>query len=352
MTAPSFALPLDRKGAAQLIWLSRIVYALAIILILLLTGWAAAAIYFDSPFPPWRTPLAVLYLIVVLGTLWFFRHGYKGTLIAFAAFAIVTFWWLSLKPKNRADWQPDDAETAYADINGDQVTIHNFRNCDYRTETDYTCHWETRSYNLANLKEADIFITWWGSPWIAHPIVSFDFGDQGHVAMSIETRDVVGQSYSAIRGFFRQYMLTYIASDERDVIRLRTNYRKDEEVYLFRTAVPLPLARKVFLEYLDRANSLHAHPEWYNAITNNCTTNIAVSAAEAQDIRTRLDWRILLNGKMDEMMYQRHTLVTDGLPLPALKAQAHINPAAKAADNSPDFSQLIRVGRVGFTQQN
>jgi hypothetical protein len=91
-----------------------------------------------------------------------------------------------------------------------------------------------------NLSGADILITWWGSPWIAHPIVSFDFGDQGHVVMSIETRDVIGQGYSAIRGFFHQYALTYIASDERDVIRLRTNYRKNEEVYLFRTtAAPL-----------------------------------------------------------------------------------------------------------------
>jgi len=316
----------------------------------MLSVWAAAALYFDSPFPSLRTLAAVLYLIVVLAAVWFARNGSVRLIVPFAGFVVVLLWWLTIKPTNRSDWQPDDAETAYADINGDQVTIHNFRNCDYRTEKDYTCNWETRSYNLANLRGADIFITWWGSPWIAHPIVSFDFGDQGHVAMSIETRDVVGQSYSAIRGFFRQYTLTYIAADERDLVRLRTNFRKDEEVYLFRVKVSPELARKVFLEYLQRADSLHRHPEWYNAITNNCTTNIAVSASEAQDIRTRLDWRILLNGKMDEMMYEHHRLVTGGLSLPALKAQAHINPAAKAADDSPDFSKLIREGRVGFTE--
>ena len=321
------------------------------IVALLLTVWAAAALYFDSPFPPLRAPAAVVYLIVVLAALLFLRRGHVGLVVAFAGFAVVVMWWLTIKPSNRGDWQPDNAETAYLDHNGDEVTIHNFRNCDYRTETDYTCHWETRSYNLANLRGADIFITWWGSPWIAHPIVSFDFGDQGHVAMSIETRDVVGQSYSAIRGFFRQYELTYIAADEGDVVRLRTNYRKDEEVYLFRTTVKPPMARKIFLEYLGRADSLHRHPEWYNAVTNNCTTNIAVSAAEAQDIRTRYDWRILLNGKGDEMMYERGQLVTGGLSLPALKAQAHINAAAKAAGNSPDFSKLIREGRVGFTEK-
>lgn len=330
-------------------WLHKLVLALLTVIAVLLTAWAAAALYFDSPHPALRPVLAIVYLVVIIGAMVLLRHGYAGLLVAFAGFVLVVAWWFTLKPTNTAEWQPDNAQTAYADIVGDQVTIHNFRNCTYRTETDYTCQWETRSYNLANLRGADIFITWWGSPWIAHPIVSFDFGDQGHVAMSIETRDVVGQSYSAIRGFFRQYMLTYIASDERDVIRLRTNYRKDEEVYIFRTAVKPPLARKVFLDYLQRANELHRQPEWYNAITNNCTTNIAVSADQARHVRMRLDYRILLNGKMDEMMYQHGTLVTGGLPLPALKAQAHINPVAKAAGDNPDFSAIIRQGRVGFT---
>jgi Domain of unknown function (DUF4105) len=332
------------------LWLRRIIFAITIVIALFLTVWAAGALNFDSPFPALRTPAAVLYLILVLGAMWFLRRSYMILMVAFGGFAIVALWWFSLEPSNDRNWQPDNAKTAHADVNRDQVTIYDVRNCDYRTEEDYTCQWETRSYNLANLHGADIFITWWGSPWIAHPIVSYDFGDQGHVAVSIETRDVVGLGYSAIRGFFRQYALTYIASDERDVIRLRTNYRKDEEVYLFRTAVKPPLARKIFLEYLDRANSLHTHPEWYNALTNNCTTNIAVSAAEAQRMRTLLDWRILLNGRMDELLYERGRLITGGLPLPALKEQAHINAAAKAAGNSPDFSKLIREGRVGFTE--
>jgi hypothetical protein len=329
----------------------RIAFALASIIALLLTIWAAAALYFDLPFSPLRTPAAVLYLLLVLVALRFLSNPRMRLAAVFTGFAIVALWWLSLEPSNYRDWQPDNAKTAYADINGDRVVIHDFRNCDYRTENDYTCQWETRSYNLMNLSGADILITGWGSPWIAHPIVSFDFGDQGHVVMSIETRDVIGQGYSAIRGFFHQYALTYIASDERDVIRLRTNYRKNEEAYLFRTTAAPPIVRSLFLEYLQRANSLHQRPEWYNALTNNCTTNIAVSVAQARDVRTRLDWRILLNGKMDEMIYERGGLVTDGLPLPALKEQAHINAVARAADDSRDFSILIRKGRVGFTER-
>ena len=331
--------------------LRKLLFALLVFVAFLLTAWAAAALYFDFQVASLQLPLAVLYLVLMLGGFFCLRHRAIRVLILFAGFVVVAFWWFSIKPTNHRNWQPDNAHTASADIDGDHITIHNFRNCSYVTELDYTCQWETRSFDLANLTGADIFITWWGPTLIAHPITSFDFGPQGHVPVSIETRDVVGQSYSAVRGFFRQYELAYIVSDERDVVRLRTNFRKDEEVYIFRTAVRPEFARKIFLAYLQRVNELHNNPEWYNALTNNCTTNIDVSASEARDRKTVWDWRVLLNGKMDEMMYEHGTLVTGGLPLPELKAQAHINAAAKAADDSPDWSQLIRVGRVGFTNQ-
>ena len=262
--------------------LRSVLFFVLILIGLILTAWAAAALYFDFRIASLQVPLAVLYLVLVLGAFFALRHRPAGVLVLFAGFAIVALWWFSLKPTNDRNWQPDNAQTAYADIDGDHITIHNFRNCSYVTEKDYTCQWETRSFDLANLSGADLFITWWGPTLIAHPIVSFDFGPQGHVPISIETRDVVGQSYSAVRGFFRQYELAYIVSDERDVVRLRTNFRKDEEVYLFRTTVPPQLTRKIFLDYLGRVNEMHRQPEWYNAVTNNCTTNIDVSASQAQ----------------------------------------------------------------------
>ena len=333
-----------------MIRLRKIAFPCVCIIVLLLSVWTSAALFYDLPVQPLRAPAALLYLIFVSAAMLFFRRSYTGLVIAAVGFIIVALCWLSLTPSNDRNWRADDLVTAYAEIAANQITIHNVRNCQYRSETNYTCSWETRSYDLARLRGVDMFITWWGSPWIAHPIASYDFGDQGHVAISIETRHVVGEEYSSVRGFFRQYMLTYTVSDERDVIRLRTNYRKEEEVYLFRTTVKPEMARHIFVEYLERANSLHWHPEWYNALTNNCTTNIAVSAAEAQRRPVRFDWRVLLNGKMDEMMYERGTLRTGGLLLPALKDQAHINAAAKAADDSSEFSKLIRQGRVGFKE--
>ncbi len=320
----------------------------ASIIVFLLATWAVAAVYFDLRVAGLRIPLILAYLLLI-ALVWLLSGRFTAALIAAAlGFVVILVWWVRLTPSESGNWQPDNEKMAWADVDGDRVTIHNFRNCNYRTEQDYTCSWETRSYDLSHLKHLDIAITWWGSPWIAHPILSFDFGDEGHVAMSIETRDLVGQSYSAVRGFFKQYALTYIAADERDVIRLRTNYRKDEEVYLFRTTATPEQARGLFIQYIDRINDLHRRPEWYNALTNNCTTNIAVSAAASQDRHPKWDWRMLLNGRGDEMMYERGQLITDGLGLPELKARAHINDAARAANDDPNFSTRIRENRPGF----
>jgi hypothetical protein len=314
----------------------------------LLNSWAAAALYFDLPFGRLNAAFAAVYVIAVMGVLVWVRPFPRSWGICLAGFLLVLGWWLTLKPSNTGNWQPDAAETAWAEINGDIVTIHNVRNCDYRTETDYTPRWETRTVDVSQLQGVDIFITYWGSPWIAHPILSFQFGDGQHVAFSIEARKQVGQEYSAVLGFFRQYGLTYIAADERDVIRLRTNYRTGEEVYLFRTRMPLDRARALFMEYVKAQDRLRKQPEWYNALTTNCTTAIRRLQVKAiGDNVPPLDWRMFLNGRMDEMIYERGGFASD-LPLPELKERGHINAAARAADKDPEFSRRIREGRPGF----
>ena len=268
--------------------------------------------------------------------------------IYLGGFVAVLAWWLTLSPSNDRDWQTDVDRTAWAEIAGDAVTIHDMRNFDYRTETDYRPVWETRTYDLSKIRAADLFLTFWGSPWIAHPIVSFEFANGEHLAISVETRKVVGQEYSALLGFFRQYELIYIVADERDVIRLRTNYRIGEEVYLYRSTVAPQAVRAVFLDYLHAVNSLHERARFYNALTSNCTTNIRLHTSAMPGSLPPWDWRLLLNGKSDEFAYQHGRLVTAGLSFDALKGQAHINEAARAADQSPQFSALIRAGRIGF----
>ena len=307
-----------------------------------LSAWAAAALYFDVPRPALRTPAATAFVVVLLLAFIFLKPRWRAAMFFTGALLLVFCWWFSLKPSNSRLWQADVTQTAWADIHGDEITLHNVRNCDYVTETNYNPRWETRTVRLSQITGVDIALTYWGSPWMAHPIVSFQFSDAPPVAFSIETRKEVGESYSAIRGFFRQFELIYIVADERDVVRLRTNYRQGEDVYLYRTKANREQARERFMEYLSEVNKLHERPVWYNALTANCTTSIRAQRAASQ--RTPFDWRMILNGKSDEMVYERGLLATGGLPFDELKKRSLINPRAQAADKSLDFSRAIRNG--------
>lgn len=302
--------------------------------------WATAALYFDLP-PRVRTPVAAAFAIFMLAVAIFLKLRWRAAVVVASGFLAVLCWWFTLKPSGTRSWQPDVAQTPWAEIRGDQVTVHNVRNCDYLTETNYTPRWETRIVQLSNLTGIDIALTYWGSPWMAHPIVSFQFADAPPLAFSIETRKEMGESYSAIRGFFRQFELIYIVADERDLIRLRTNYRQGEEVYLYRTKAGPAQARERFLEYIAKLNELHQRPAWYNALTANCTTSIRTQRAAAE--RAPFDWRMILNGKSDEMVYEQGALA-GALPFAELKRRSLINARAQAADQSPDFSRAIREG--------
>ena len=292
--------------------------------------------------------MALIYVLGIIALLFKFKGTRWTAALCLVGFCCVLLWWLTLKPSNDGNWQLDSNRTAWAEIDGDRVSIHNLRNCDYRSETDYSNCWSDRTLDLSQIRVADFFLTNWGIRFASHPIVSFQFGDNEHVAFSIEARYKVGQAYSTILGFFRQYGLIFIAADERDVIRLRTNYRRGEEVYLYRVRVQPEVARAMFLTYITYLNKLNDHPEWYNEVTRNCTTTIQKPLAADVSNPQRWNYQFLLNGTLDELLYDRGRLVTDGLPFPELKQREHINAAARSADGSPDFSALIRAGRIGF----
>jgi Domain of unknown function (DUF4105) len=337
--------------------LHRIVMLTAWFVAILLTIWAIAALYFDFPCSNLKIASAIVYAIALIAACVLVRQNNLRLTICFAGFALILIWWLTLRPSNLGPWQPDESETAWAEINGDTVIIHNYRDCRYRTEYEYTCQWLTKTVKLSDLRGIDISLIHWGLPKIAHLIVSFHFVDASqkddYVAVSVEMRKRSDQTYSAIRGFFRQFTLIYIFADERDLIRLRSNFRQGEEVDLYRTTADAAYARQLFLRYLLRANQLHEKAEWYNAVTRNCTTDVFAQMRAIGPLPagiSRLDPRVLLSGEADEMLYDRGLLAANNLPFSQLRDQSRINPTARAAGNSPDFSQVIRAGRAGFDQ--
>ncbi len=313
----------------------------------LATLWAVAALYFDVRIEWLRLPLTVGYAVGVLGLWVRVRRPWKLVFTGIG-FTLVLAWWLGLQPSNHREWQPDVARTPAAEISGQHATLQGIRDCDYRTETNYTVHYRDETFDLDQLRTVDLYLVTWGSPNIAHTMVSFGFTTGDYVCFSIETRKEIGESYSAIRGLFRQYELIYIVADERDVVRLRTNYRKDEEVCLYRLEVTPAEGRQLFMDYVRRINELHAHGEWYNALTDNCTTAIRTQRSPGE--RMPWDWRMLVNGHLDELLYQRHLIVTN-LPFAELKKLSNINARARAAGDAADFSAQIRRGLPGFAPE-
>ena len=252
--------------------------------------------------------------------------------------------WSSIEPSNDRDWQPEVAVLPYATIAGDRVTVHNIRNFDYRSETNFTLAYYDKTFDLRELQSVDIVTSYWMGPAIAHVFVSFGFTGDDYLAVSIEVRKPKGEDYSTLKGFFRQYELFYVVADERNVIRLRTNYREDppEDVYVYRTKSSTEARRRLFLEYMHRINALRTKPEFYNTLTTNCTTNIWTNS-HVNPERVPLTWKILASGYVPEYLYEQGRLEIFGLSFPELQRRAHINARAKAADSAADFSQRIRA---------
>jgi len=309
--------------------------------------WGTLAIYYSYLPEPLRYVVTALFPLVSAGILLFIRPRGKGVAVFFIVFAVVLTGWFSMKPSNDRNWQPDVAVLPYATVEDKKITIHNTRNCDYRSETDYTVRYYDKTFDLSKLSSFDLFLSDWGIKTIVHTLVSFGFEDGSYLCISIETRKEVGEDYSNIRGFFRQYELIYVIADERDLVRLRTNYRKGETVSLYRLqGLSRDVVKKVFLDYIEYVNRLKERPEWYNALTGNCTTQIRGHTRPYVG-KVWWDWRILANGYVDELAYEVG-VIDRSLPFKKLKERSIINERAEAADKDTAFSKRIREAIPGM----
>ena len=317
------------------------------LLLLFPIAWCFGAVYFDGPFPGTGNLVIGVLWLALLGCLLFRARSGRGRWLTLAAgLAVVIVPWSFKQPSNDRNWSPEYARTAGATIDGDAVTITNYRNFDYALDGSVTERWETRTVHLSKLRGIDFFLNYWGSPLIAHPIFSFDFGDEGHIAFSIETRREKGEVYTTLGGLYKLYELCYLVGDERDFVRVRTNIRKDEDAYLFRLSAPPEQARARFLEYVTQIQNLAKKPRFYNVLTANCTTAIR-SQLHVQK-KSIPDWRLLLNGKLDEMFAEHGLFAVKDLPLSELKEKGHVDERALQAQDDPQFSQKIRIGVPGY----
>lgn len=318
--------------------------SLAVIVVLALAAWGTAAFWFQPPggpnlrylvIGPWLLFSLVMVVALLRG------EGWMALAAFLLVFAGVLLWWATIKPSNDRVWADDVARNSHGEVTGDVVTLSNVRNFDWRSDTDYTQRWETRQYDLRQLQSLDMITSYWGKPAIAHLLFSFGFTDGRHVVFSVEIRRKRGEAFSEIGGFFKEFELSVIAADERDIIRVRTNVRGEDD-YLFRVRLPPADIRSLFLAYLAQTNELVDTPRYYNTITVNCTTLVYTMI---QHIIGKLpvSYRVLLSGYIPEYVYSLGGL--DGrYTVAQLRAMGRITDRARAADHSENFSAAIREG--------
>lgn len=271
------------------------------------------------------------------------EHKWKRYFVAGLIF-IVLIPYLSMRPSHDRAWEEPQARTSSATISSDTLAIHNFRSFDYDAKGVPIGKWESRVYDLKKIRGMDFFMTHWTSYLAGHPIFSFDFGDEGHLAFTIEARTEKGEIYSLPAGLFRRFELSYIPCEESDAVRVRSNFRKNEHVYIYHTIATPVQARARLLEFVATMNDIAEKPRFYNVVTSNCTTAVRSQMTGGFPF----DWRIILNGRLDEMLYERGLLVTTGLSFPELKRQAYINPKVREHPEKEGFSARIRKEVPGF----
>jgi hypothetical protein len=263
----------------------------------------------------------------------------RGMAVAGIISLSVFAWYLHDPAQNHRDWALEYAVPATVSIDGQTVKITNIRDFTYSSPTDATPQYYNADFRLDQLSSADLVSSYWAGDTIAHIFLSFGFKDGRHLAISIETRRQKRFPYSTIAGFFHHYELFYVVADERDLIGVRTDVRH-EQVYLYRLQLSQQSREALFLSYMRKVQDLSEHPQWYNTLSDNCTTGI-LSRAQAPG-RTRLNWRVILSGHVPEYAYQRGLL--DSSVSFATLRQHSLIVRPEGAKITDSYSQDIRKG--------
>ena len=303
------------------------------------TIWISLAVHYRARRPWLRRFVSCVPLTIVGASLVMLPLTPWALTIWLALLVITITWWFSLRPRSDGDWAAGMEVLPRAEIVGNTLHVRNFRNFSYTSSGDPIPCYEERTYDLAQLSSLDYFLAHWSGPVMAHTMATFGFDDGQFLCVSIEARRQRWQSYSPLWGLFRAYQLMFVLGDERDIVRLRTNVRR-EQVYMYRLRLEPQDLRRRLLDFVRRIEILAAQPDWYNSVTSNCTTNLFYNR------RANVPWwlkpNIVLNGLSARAMY-RLGFLDNSLPYRELQARCAIRERALAAGDAADFSQQIRA---------
>lgn len=300
---------------------------------------AAAAVYFCAEAgETLRIVIAATIASVSVFTGVFAATWRRKLVILGPVFVLVYGWYASIEPKAAANWAKDAAILPEVEINGDNLTVRHIRNFHYRSDADFDAVYYDKTYDLNQVRTVDLFLSYWGTTDIAHTIMSFGFANGEYLPISIETRKESGEEYSAIQGFFKKFELIYVIADEKDLIGVRVNQRR-EDVYLYRLRPEPDKVRKMLEQYLLTVHELEHKPRFYNALSTNCTTSILPHIRAVQDLK--FNWALIANGNLDRWRYEQGIWGFD-IPFEEFRRRSQINDKVKQAADALDFSARIR----------
>ncbi|UXM94568.1 DUF4105 domain-containing protein [Bartonella sp. HY329] len=251
---------------------------------------------------------------------WKPRAARAIAIIAFIGFGI---WWSTIKPTLDGDWDPALQYGVTANLTGSTVHVSHIRNFDWQTPEQGIPRWFDASFDLTHLKSMNIYLSYWMGPYIAHTLVGFEFDNGQELIFSSEIRRKKGQEFSAIGGFFKEFELITIAATKEDIIRLRTDIRK-EQVYRYPLKTSSAQTQALFLTYIEKANALSKTPRFYNTATANCTT-VVFDMARILEPSIPKDWRILFSGQLPSYLYD-HGFIDTSKSLEQVVKEAHLAP--------------------------
>jgi hypothetical protein len=251
--------------------------------------------------------------------------------------------WQARQPSHDRDWVSDASRLPRAIMRGDTVRIENVRDFVHHADSSVDERWETRTYDVSLLETVWFGLAPFSRDWRgpAHAFLSFGFADSQHVAISVEARREVGETYSILKGMLKRFEITYVVGDERDLIGVRTE-RQLDEVYVYPIRARPDAVRRLFTSMLERANELAAQPEFYGSMRSNCTTAILSHVNGIGDMHIPYGWRVLVPGYSDELALELGLIDTE-LPLDAARSRFRVNDRARDNIDGDDFSTRIRA---------
>lgn len=305
--------------------------------------WGGFALHFQAR-AFLKLALICMWGLLVILTLWGICRP-KGRMRSLVVFVfgviIMVTWWASFTPKLDRDWAPELAQSLTGEIDGNKVTLHNVRNFNWRTSTDFDVRWESREYDLDQLDSIDMILSYWGDDAIAHTLLSFGFLNGDHAVFSVEIRRENNEEFSTIGGFFKKYELAILVADENDIVRLRTNVRDPlEDVYLYPITTTKEHRIALFQGLIGKANDLAKKPRFYHTIMANCTTVIYSLIRQYRD-DIDLDIRIIQSGYLPDYMAERGVL-NWSKPYGDIRARAAISAKGQGIEAGQDYSVVIR----------